>query len=138
MVAEVIARHGLSQRRACGLLEITRRSYRHEPKPDRNRELRVRLRAVAEERRRWGCPMLYQVLRREGWQVKHKRVERLYRQEGLSLRRRRRRDRRRLRQTKRGRSISFTTAYSTAGGFGPLPCSTNGVGRASPSKSTSR
>jgi putative transposase len=93
MVAEVIATHGLSQRRACGLCEITRRSFRREPKPDRNRELRARLRALAEERRRWGCPMLYQVLRREGWQVNHKRVERLYREEGLSLRRRRRRKR---------------------------------------------
>ena len=32
--------------------------------------------------------MLYRVLRREGWQINHKRVERLYRQQGLSLRRR--------------------------------------------------
>jgi putative transposase len=93
MVAEVIARHGLSQRRACGLIEITRRSYRRAPGPDRNRELRQRLRALAEERRRWGCPRLYQVIRRDGWRVNHKRVERLYREEGLSLRRRRRRKR---------------------------------------------
>lgn len=89
----MIARHGLSQRRACGLIEITRRSLRREPKLDRNRELRTRLRSLAEQRRRWGCPMLCQVLRREGWQVNHKRVERLYREEGLSLRRRRRRKR---------------------------------------------
>jgi putative transposase len=93
MVAEVIARHGLSQRRACGLLEITRRSLRREPKPDRNQKLRARLRSLAEQRRRCGCPMLYLVLRREGWQVNHKRVERLYREEGLSRRRRRRRKR---------------------------------------------
>ena len=93
MVAEVIATHGLSQRRACGLIELTRRSLRREPQPDRNQELRARLRSLAEERRRWGCPMLYQVLRREGWRVNHKRVERLYREEGLSLRRRRRRKR---------------------------------------------
>jgi putative transposase len=93
MVAEVIATHGLSQRRACGLIEITRRSFRRAPRPDRNAELRQRLRALAEQRRRWGCPMLYQVLRREGWWVNHKRVERLYREEGLSLRRRRRRKR---------------------------------------------
>ena len=89
MVAEVIATHGLSQRRACGLLELTRRSFRRAPQPDRNQELRQRLRALAEERRRWGCPMLYQVIRGEGWRVNHKRVERLYREEGLSLRRRR-------------------------------------------------
>ena len=37
--------------------------------------------------------MLYLMLRREGWRVNHKRVERLYREEGLSLRRRRRRKR---------------------------------------------
>ena len=37
--------------------------------------------------------MLYQLIRREGWRVNHKRVERLYREEGLSLRRRRRRKR---------------------------------------------
>jgi putative transposase len=93
MVAEAIARHGLSQRRACGLLAITRRSLRRQPNPDRNQELRARLRSLAAQRRRWGCPMLYQVLRREGWRVNHKRVERLYREEGLSLRRRRRRKR---------------------------------------------
>jgi putative transposase len=93
MVAEVIATHGLSQRRACGLCEITRRSFRRAPKPDRNRQLRERLKALAEERRRWGCPMLYQIIRREGWRVNHKRVERLYREESLSLRRRRRRKR---------------------------------------------
>jgi len=93
MVAQAIATHGLSQRRACGLLEITRRSLRRAPTPDRNQDLRQRLRALAEERRRWGCPLLYQMLRREGWQVNHKRVARLYREEGLSLRRRRRRKR---------------------------------------------
>jgi putative transposase len=93
MVAQVIAAHGLSQRRACGLLEITRRSFRRAPTPDRNQELRQRLRALAEERRRWGCPLLFQLIRREGWQVNHKRVERLYREEGLSLRRRRGRKR---------------------------------------------
>jgi putative transposase len=92
MVVEVMA-HGLSQRRACGLMEITRRSFRRAPGPDRNQELRQRLRALAEERRRWGSPMLYQMIRREGWRVNHKRVERLYREEGLSLRRRRRRKR---------------------------------------------
>jgi putative transposase len=91
MVAEVISGHGLSQRRACGLIGITRRSLRRVPAADRNVELRQRLRILAEERRRWGSPMLYLILRREGFAVNHKRVERLYREEGLSLRRRRRR-----------------------------------------------
>jgi putative transposase len=93
MVAEVMAEHHLSQRRACGLVGITRRALGRAPAEDRNRELRQRLRVLAEERRRWGCPMLYRVIRREGFRVNHKRIERLYREEGLSLRRRRGRKR---------------------------------------------
>jgi putative transposase len=91
MVAAAMARHQLSQRRACGLIGITRRAYRFKAGKDRNQELRQRLRELAEEKRRWGCPLLYQLLRREGFKVNHKRVERLYREEGLSLSRRRRR-----------------------------------------------
>jgi putative transposase len=95
MVVEVMARHDLSQRRACGLLiGITRRGFRQAPTEDRNQALRQRLRELAEERQRWGCPLLYLVLRREGWQANHKRVERLYREEGLTLKRRRRRRKR--------------------------------------------
>jgi putative transposase len=90
MVVEVMTTHELSQRRACGLIGITRRGFQRAPAEDRNRGLRQRLRELAEERRRWGCPMLYLMLRREGWRANHKRVERLYREEGLSLRRRRR------------------------------------------------
>jgi putative transposase len=88
-----MATHGLSERRACGLVEITRRSFRRPPPPDRNAELRKRLRAMAEERRRWGCPRLHRMLRREGLMVNHKRVERIYREEGLLLRRRQKRKR---------------------------------------------
>jgi putative transposase len=71
----------------------TTRVCRHVAVEDRNRELRQRLRTLAEERRRWGCTMLYRVIRRQGFAVNHKRVERLYREEGLAQRRRRRRKR---------------------------------------------
>ena len=93
MVTEVMTTHGLSQRRACGLVGITRRTFRRTPGEDHNRQLRQRLRELAEERRRWGCPLLFLMLRREGCQANHKRVERLYREEGLALQRRRRRKR---------------------------------------------
>jgi transposase InsO family protein len=43
--------------------------------------LRVRLRELAEERRLLGSPRLHILLRREGWTVNHKRVERIYREE---------------------------------------------------------
>jgi len=119
MVEEVMTTHELSQRRACGLIGITRRGLKRAPLEDRNRGLRQRLRELAEERRRWGCPMLYLMLRREGWRANHKRVERLYREEGLSLRRRRRRKRLaicgwhargRWRRIRPGQWTSFTTA----------------------------
>ena len=93
MVTEVIAQHHLSQRRACGLIGITRRAFRREPGPDCDRGLRQRLRALAELHHRWGSPMLHRMLRREGLVANHKRIERLYREEGLSLRRRRGRKR---------------------------------------------
>lgn len=55
--------------------------------------LRMRLRDLAAARVRYGYRRLHVLLRREGWQVNHKRVYRLYRQEGLALRRRCRRKR---------------------------------------------
>ena len=111
MVVEVMA-HGLSQRRACGLIEITRRGFMHRAAADRNRELRARLKMLAEERRRWGCPMLYQLIGREGWPVNHKRIERLYREEGLSLRRRRRRKRLSHLRVVRPRSAAANQAWA--------------------------
>jgi putative transposase len=53
--------------------------------------LRQRLRELAAEHPRWGSPMLHDVLRAEGLVMNHKRTERIYREEGLLLRRRRRR-----------------------------------------------
>ena len=58
------------------------------PQPDRNIALRKRLKELSQERRRFGCKRLYLLLRREGYEINHKRVERIYRQEGLSLRKR--------------------------------------------------
>lgn len=88
-----VEKHGYSERRACMLMDMNRRTYRRVLVPDRNATLRIRLKELAEERRRFGSPRLLVLLRREGWVVNHKRVERVYRQEGLSLRQRRRRKR---------------------------------------------
>jgi putative transposase len=85
--------HGYSERRACQLMEMNRRTFRRPPGPDRDAELRIRLRGLAEERRRFGSPRLQILLRREGIVVNHKRVERVYREEGLSLRLKHRRKR---------------------------------------------
>jgi putative transposase len=90
-VVYAVACLGRSIRKACELVGLSRPVYRYEARPDRNVALRERLRELAQERRRFGSPRLHLMLRREGLVVNHKRTERLYREEGLALRRKRRR-----------------------------------------------
>lgn len=85
--------YGISARRACKLVGLWRSSWAYCPKPDSNAVIRLRLLELAAQYPCYGAPMLYQLLKREGQRVNHKRVERLYRLEGLSLRRRRRKRR---------------------------------------------
>jgi putative transposase len=68
----------LSQRRACGLMELHRATCRYSPRRGEDRQLRTRLRELAEMRRRFGYRRLQVLLQREGWQVNHKRIYRLY------------------------------------------------------------
>jgi putative transposase len=84
-------RFGVSERRACRVVGICRSSMRYRPaaRPDEP-VLRQRLRELAAERKRFGYRRLHVLLGREGVTVNHKRVERLYRAEGLAVRRRRR------------------------------------------------
>lgn len=57
----------------------------YRPRPKGDAMLRQRLRALAAERHRFGYRQLWSLLRREGYRVNHKRIERLYREEGLTL-----------------------------------------------------
>jgi len=84
---------GLSQRRACRFFGMARSTIQYRSVRPPDTEMRGRLRELAEERRRWGYRMLHVLLEREGHAVNHKRVYRLYREEGLQVRRRRRRKR---------------------------------------------
>jgi len=54
-------------------------------------EIRQRLKELAHQRRRFGSPRLHILLRREGLVINHKCTERIYREEGLSLRQRKHR-----------------------------------------------
>lgn len=81
---------GLSQRRACGLLATHRSTARYQEHGRDDAPIRLRLRELAAEKRRYGYRRLHWLLRREGVCVNHKCVERIYREEGLSLRRRKR------------------------------------------------
>jgi putative transposase len=78
----------VSERRACRVIAVDRASYRYKPLGDSPVQLalRIRLRDLSAVRIRYGYRRLHILLRREGWKVNHKRVYRLYREEGLSLR----------------------------------------------------
>lgn len=84
----------LSQRRACRFLAVARSVVRYQSvRPPRTRE-RERLKTLAAERTRWGYRFLHDLLRREGFRHNWKLTYRLYREEGLAVRRRRRRTKR--------------------------------------------
>ena len=76
----------ISTRRACEVLKFERSSFYYRSKANQQVELRMRIRELAASRVRYGYRRLHVLLLREGWQINHKRVYRLYKQEGLSLR----------------------------------------------------
>jgi len=77
----------MSERHACRLLELGRSTYRYRPKnPERDAELRSRLKQLAAKRMRFGYRRLTVLLAREGIAANHKRVYRLYREERLAMR----------------------------------------------------
>ena len=84
--------HDISQRRACRLVGVDPKTVRRERAPD-NPGIRARMRAIASERRRFGYRRIGLMLEREGIAMNHKKLRRLYREEGLSVRRRRGRKR---------------------------------------------
>ena len=83
-----IEEKGYSQRRACGLIGLEPKTYRYASTRGDDAAVRVRLRGLAGERRRFGYRRLLILLRREGLTLNHKKLFRLYREERLSVRKR--------------------------------------------------
>src|SRR6202521_5396413 len=82
----------MSERHACRLMGLARSTHRYRGrKAGRDAELRQRLKDLAAKRMRFGYRRLTAMLVREGVEVNHKRVYRLYREEGLVMRIRHRR-----------------------------------------------
>jgi putative transposase len=82
------ATYEMSQRRACRVIDTDRTSIRYQATRPDDGALRERLEALAQERRRFGYRRLHVLLRREGQAVNKKRVQRIYREERLTVRRR--------------------------------------------------
>ncbi len=88
-VAHLQAEMGLSERRACKIAGADRAMIRYRSRRPADTELRARLRELANERRRFGYRRLFILLRREGEPSGINRIYRLYREEGLTVRKRR-------------------------------------------------
>jgi len=89
MIGYMQTHYAVSERRACAVAMCTRANYRYRSCRDPRTELRARIREIARERVRYGYRRVHVLLEREGWSANHKLVYRLYREEGLALRRKR-------------------------------------------------
>ena len=68
------------------MLECQRSMYKYKSRADEQAALRMRIRDIAQSRVSYGFRRIHIMLRREGWEVNHKRVYRLYKLEGLKMR----------------------------------------------------
>ncbi|MGY8685986.1 IS3 family transposase [Bradyrhizobium sp. UFLA05-153] len=87
-VAHLVDTHGMSERRACKAIGCCRMTMRYRTTRVDDAGLRQRMKAIAQERRRFGYRRLHVLLKREGYLVNHKKLFRLYREEKLAVRRR--------------------------------------------------
>jgi len=90
---EVLEDYVISERRACRLVMLHRSVCRYRAHGRDDRALRLRLKELAYARPRYGYRRLTTLLQREGWLVNHKRVHRIYREEELMVRTKRRKRR---------------------------------------------
>ena len=87
---------GVSERRACAALGVSRTTFRYRPKlVDATRRLLARMLELVAKYPRYGYKRICKLLRREGWGVNRKRVHRLWKKEGLRVPRRAKKRRRR-------------------------------------------
>jgi putative transposase len=87
-VAHLVEAHGMSERRACKAIGCCRMTMRYQTTRADDAGIRQRMKAIAQERRRFGYRRLHVLLKREGYVINHKRLFRLYREEKLAVRRR--------------------------------------------------
>jgi putative transposase len=88
VVAHACHEHEVSERRACQALAIDRSTVRYRSLRPDDGAVRLRIRELAQLRRRFGYRRLHFLLKREGLAMNQKRFRRLYREEGLQVRKR--------------------------------------------------
>lgn len=75
----------ISERRACRLFKLSRTGFRHKAKRSDDPNVIVRIKELAEQRRRFGYRRLHTLLKREGVKMNHKKLRRIYKEQNLSL-----------------------------------------------------
>lgn len=86
VVTALIDHHQLSERRACYLVGLRRTGYRYQSLPRRDEVLTERLKTLAVEHSRYGYRLLHGLLKAEGLVVNKKRTYRIYTEQGLQVR----------------------------------------------------
>lgn len=91
MVRGLIEERGCPERRACRLIGISRGAIRYNQKiKDDEGELRQEIKEIADKKKRYGCPRVTEEIRKRRGKVNKKRIHRIWKDEGLSLSRRKR------------------------------------------------
>ena len=85
MVIHARQKLGVSERRVCSVTGVSRSTMRYQGVPRDDDALRLDLIRLAKQYGRYGYRMIAELLRAEGWHLNHKKVERLWREEGLQL-----------------------------------------------------
>ncbi len=86
LAEELITNYRVSNRRACDVVLLHRSAWYYTHHKREDGPLRQRIKEIAQTRVRYGMWRVYTLLRREGWGDNHKRVRRVYKEEGLNLR----------------------------------------------------
>lgn len=113
MAQNLIINYKISTRRSCEVLQLSHSVYYYHSSRREDLPLRLRVREIALSRVRYGVKRIYTLLRREGWKDNHKRVYRVYKEEGLNLRSKRpRRSRAAARRLDRPENLQLYQCWS--------------------------
>jgi len=83
---KLIDSYKVSKRKVCRLINLYRSAWYYQAHRREDRPVRDRIKEIAKTRVRYGCWRIFTLLRREGWKDNHKRIHRIYKEEGLNLR----------------------------------------------------
>lgn len=87
-VAHITKVYDVSERRACAVLQADRSMVRYQSKRGDDIALRDAIKRISAERKRFGYRRIHVMIEREGFHVNHKKLRRIYREEGLQVRKR--------------------------------------------------